>query len=221
MQQSDSTFKYVQLWNDQPLNTHHDIVISVDYSLYNYNDKPTCGFCIALFETLNNKPRGGGPAYSLAYTPNSINDQCNSEGYGGLEAAVYGIGFDINGIFAKKTDMVDGVAHTTVNSICIRDGIRKDYAFIKQSEDLSHSHNFNIAQQLTSINEELKYKQVRVVITKCMSQIRVEVKEDHEKDFRSVLELNDLPVLDKKSIKACLFYTSVDEYSKFILKQTN
>ena len=79
MQQSDSTFKFVQMWNDQPLNTHHDIIISVDYALYNYNDTPTCGFCIALFETLNEKPRNGGPAYSLGYTPNGINDQCNPE----------------------------------------------------------------------------------------------------------------------------------------------
>ena len=57
MQQKDSTFKYVQFWNNQALDTDHDIIISVDYALHNYNDTPSCGFCIALFESITDKPR--------------------------------------------------------------------------------------------------------------------------------------------------------------------
>jgi len=221
MQQRDSTFKFVQMWNDQPLNTHHDIIVSVDYAFYNYNDTPTCGFCLAFFETLNEKPRGGGPAYSLAYTPNEINDQCNDGGYLGLESALYGIGFDANGIFAKKTRLVDGVDFTVSNSICIRKGIREKYSFLKQSENLEYSHNFKISQQLTSLNEQIQYKQVRVIFSKCMSNLEIQVKNNDERDFRTVLFLNDLPVLERRSIKAALFYTSLDQDSRFLIKQFN
>ena len=149
MQQSESTTKYVLSWNDQALDTYHDIIISLDYAMYNYNDTPTCGFCIALFESLNEKPRSGGPFYSLGYTTSDLNDICNPEGYNGLESALYGIGFDVNGIFAKKTNRVDGSLATVKNSICLRNGIKKDYSFIKQSENLLYSQNLSLAQQLT------------------------------------------------------------------------
>ena len=134
MQQNDSTFKYVQFWNNQALDTDHDIIISVDYALHNYNDTPSCGFCIALFESITDKPRGGGPAYSLAYTPNDIKVDCNIENSSGLEAAIYGIGFDPSGIFAKRTPYVSGVDYTVSNSICLRDGIKNDYKFLKQKQ---------------------------------------------------------------------------------------
>ena len=217
MQQNDSTFKYVQLWNNQALDTHHDIIVSVDYALYNYNDTPSCGFCIALFESITDKPRGGGPAYSLAYTPNDISLDCNIQNSGGLEAAIYGIGFDPSGIFAKRTPYVSGVDYTVSNSICLRDGIKNDYKFLKQTEDLQ---NFNIAQQLVTPNETIQYKQVRVVFSKCMSYLRVQVKNDNEKDFTQVLE-TELPILPKKSVKIGLFYTSIDQHSRFNLKQFN
>ena len=221
MQQSDSTFKYVQLWNDQPLNTHHEIIISLDYALYNYIQKPTCGFSIAIFETLNSRPRGGGPAYSLCYSPSEITDQCNSFGYNGLESALYGIGFDIDGFFAKKTSLVDGVNYTIPNSICVRDGVKNDYCFLKQSDDLKIKYNFDIAQHLLSINDEIKYKQVRAVFSKCISKLEIQVKEDYEKDFKTVLNL-DLPInLVKKSIKVGVFFTSLDQDTKFLLRNFN
>jgi hypothetical protein len=221
MQQEDSTFKYVQLWNDQPINTHHDILISVDYALYNYVNKPTCGFCIALFEVLNGRPRGGGTGYSLGYTPNDVNDQCNPDGYSGLESAIYGIGFDINGIFAKENNFVNGVKYTIPNSICVRNGIREDYSLVSQSDNLKLSHNFEIAQQLKNEGGKVEYKQVRAIFSKCMSELLVQVKEDYEKDFRTVINV-DLPLnIRKKSLKVGLFYTSLDKDSRFLLKNFN
>jgi len=219
MQQNESTEKFVQFWNDQALDTHHDIIISVDYSLYNTDDTPSCGFCIALFESINNKPRGGGIRYSLAYTP-SESRICEEPTLKGLEAAVYGIGFDINGIFAKRTPYVQGVEHTTANSICLRDGIKNDYKVLKQTENLQYTQNFTIAQQLTSTQEEIVYKQARVVFSKCMSYLRVQVKKDNEKEFTTVLE-KYLPIYDKKSVKVGLFYTSLDQHSRFNVKQFN
>jgi len=217
MQQKDSTFKYVQFWNNQALDTDHDIIISVDYALHNYNDTPSCGFCIALFESITDKPRGGGPAYSLAYTPNDIKVDCNIENSSGLEAAIYGIGFDPSGIFAKRTPYVSGVDYTVSNSICLRDGIKNDYKFLKQTENLQ---NFEIAQQLINPEEKIQYKQARIIFSKCMSYLRVQVKNDDEKEFTQVLE-TELPILPKKSIKIGLFYTSIDQHSRFLLKQFN
>jgi hypothetical protein len=220
MQQKDSTFKFVQFWNDQSLNSHHDIVISLDYALYNYDDNPTCGFCIALFESINEKPRGGGPAYALGYNPSGINDRCNPQGYYGLEGAVYGIGFDINGIFAKRNEFVSGVDYTIANSICLRDGIQNNYGFLEQSQNLLYANNFTISQQLTSLNEEILYKQARLVFSKCMSKLEIQIKEDWEKEFRNALVI-DLPIMERKSLKVGLFYTSLDQNTRFLVKQFN
>jgi hypothetical protein len=220
MQQTKSTFKFVQSWNEQSINTHHDIIISLDYALYNYNDTPTCGFCVALFESLNDKPRGGGPGYSLAYLPSRINDTCNPEGYNGLEAALYGISFDINGIFAKRNDLYDGVDYTVKNSICLRKGILDNYSFIEQTENLLYSHNYTIAQQLTAIDQGIQYKQVRISFTKCMTMLEVEVKSENEKNFKKVLT-KQLPLIKRRSVKVGLFFTSLDQNTKFKLKQFN
>lgn len=316
MQQSESTTKYVLSWNDQALDTYHDIIISLDYAMYNYNDTPTCGFCVALFESLNDKPRGGGGFYSLGYTPNDINDVCNPEGYGGLESALYGIGFDVNGVFAKKTNRVDGVSATVENSICLRNGIRNDYSFIKQSENLLYSHNFSIAQQFSSklpgtttysvsgfdvtfsgsgydplsaisilidsmpqsslypefvydsaletygisaisISKEIfdfisptrtvnissiqtlplsakaiakgntqiapfqkvEYKQLRIVFKNALTKLEVEAKENNS-DFKVIFD-HDLPLLEQTSVKVGLFFTSLDQNTKFELKSFN
>ena len=220
MQQNEFTKKFVQLWNDQALDTHHDIIVSVDYALFNYNDIPSCGFCIALFESINDKPRGGGENYSLAYTPNESENGCQSNNSRGLEYAVYGIGFDPSGIFAKRTPYVEGVDYTVANSICLRDGIKNDYQFLKQSENLLYPHNFEIAQQKISAQDETIFKQVRVVFSKCMSKLRVDIKKDEEREFTQIFEY-DLPILNKKSVKVGLFYTSKDQDSKFLLKQFN
>jgi hypothetical protein len=220
MQQTDSTFKFVQSWNDQSLNTHHDIVISLDYALYNYNDTPTCGFCVALFESLNDKPRGGGPGYSLAYLPSRINDKCNPDGYVGLEAALYGIAFDINGIFAKRTDLYDGVDYTIKNSVCLRKGIVEDYSFVDQTKNLLYTDNFTIAQQLTSVNQKIEYKQIRISLTKCMTLLEVEVKNENEKNFKKVF-VKQLPLIEKRSVKAALLFTTLDQNTKFRIKQFN
>jgi len=217
MQQTEYTKKFVQLWNDTGIDTHHDIIVSVDYALFNYDNTPSCGFCIALFESISDKPRGGGENYSLAYTPNIGDDSNISKG---LEYAIYGVGFDVNGIFAKRTPYVEGVDHTTSNSICVRDGIKNDYRFLKQSENILYSYNFEIAQQKTSVEEDNKFKQVKLVFSKCMSKLHVEFKNNDDKDFTNVFEC-DLPIMDKKSVKVGLFYTSNDQNSKFLLKQFN
>jgi hypothetical protein len=220
MQQNEYTEKFVQLWNDQAIDSHHDIIVSVDYALYNINDIPSCGFCIALFESINDKPRGGGKGYSLAYTPNENYGSCQYNNGVGLEAAIYGIGFDINGIFAKKTPYVDGVENTTSNSICLRDGIKNDYKVIKQSENLQFSKNFQIAQQFLPSEKNIEYKQIRVVFSHCSSLLRIEGKNDKEKDFSELFRTN-LPIKEKKSLKIGLFYTSLDQNSRFLLRQFN
>ena len=217
MQQTEYTKKFVQLWNDTGIDTHHDIIVSVDYALFNYDDTPSCGFCIALFESISDKPRGGGENYSLAYTPN-IGDNSNISK--GLEYAIYGIGFDVSGIFAKRTPYVGGIDYTTSNSICLRDGIKNNYQFLKQSENLLYPYNFEISQQKTSIEDVNKFKQVKLIFSKCMSKLQVEFKNNTERDFTTVLEC-DLPIMDKKSVKVGLFYTSNDQNSKFLVKQFN
>lgn len=219
MQQNDYTEKFVQLWNDQSVDTHHDIIISLDYAFYNYNNIPSCGFCIALFESNNDKPRGGGNSYSLCYTPNKSPDDCKNI-QSGLEYALYGIGFDANGLFAKRTPYVDGVESTVSNSICLRGGIKENYKFLKQSENLFFKNNFNISQQLTHLDEKIKYKQIRIIFSKCSSRLEIEVKNEDEEDFKLVFN-SDLPILDKKSVKVGLFFTSDDQTTRFRIKSFN
>jgi hypothetical protein len=220
MQQSESTTKYVLSWNDQALDTYHDIIISLDYAMYNYNDTPTCGFCIALFESLNDKPRGGGAFYSLGYTPSDINDICNPEGYNGLESALYGIGFDVNGIFAKKTNRVDGLSATVKNSICLRNGIRNDYAFIKQSENLLYSRNLSLAQQLTANEQKINYNQIRIIFKDALTKLEIEGKKESDDDFKVIFQ-HDFPLMDQTSVKVGLFFTSLDQNTKFEVKSFN
>lgn len=220
MQQSESTTKYVLSWNDQALDTYHDIIISLDYAMYNYNDTPTCGFCVALFESLNEKPRGGGSFYSLGYTPNDINDSCNPQGYDGLESALYGIGFDVNGIFAKRSNRVDGLSATVANSICLRNGIKSDYSFIKQSENLLYSQNFSLAQQLTAINQKINYNQIRIIFKNALTKLEIEAKKDDEDDFKLIFE-NNFALANQTAVKVGLFFTSLDQNTKFEVRQFN
>lgn len=220
MQQSESTTKYVLSWNDQALDTYHDIIISLDYAMYNYNDTPTCGFCVALFESLNEKPRGGGSFYSLGYTPNDINDSCNPQGYDGLESALYGIGFDVNGIFAKRSNRVDGLSATVANSICLRNGIKSDYSFIKQSENLLYSQNFSLAQQLTAIDQKINYNQIRIIFKNALTKLEIEAKKDDEDDFKVIFE-NNFSLANQTSVKVGLFFTSLDQNTKFEVRQFN
>ena len=220
MQQSESTTKYVLSWNDQALDTYHDIIISLDYAMYNYNDTPTCGFCIALFESLNEKPRSGGPFYSLGYTPSDLNDICNPEGYNGLESALYGIGFDVNGIFAKKTNRVDGSLATVKNSICLRNGIKKDYSFIKQSENLLYSQNLSLAQQLTSINQKINYNQIRIIFKDALTKVEIEAKKEEDTEFKIIFQ-ESFSLMEQTSVKVGLFFTSLDQNTKFKVKSFN
>lgn len=220
MQQSESTTKYVLSWNDQALDTYHDIIVSFNCAMYNYNDTPTCGFCVALFESLNDKPRGGGPFYSFGYTPSDLNDICNVEGYKGLDSALYGIGFDVNGVFAKKTNLVNGLSSTVENSICLRGGIRDNYSFIKQSENLLYTQNITLAQQLTSLNEKIKYNFIRLIFKDALTKLEVEFKKEDGGDFEKVFEC-DLPLLDPTAVKVGLFFTSLDQNTRFDLKEFN
>ena len=220
MQQSESTTKYVLSWNDQALDTYHDIIISLDYAMYNYNDTPTCGFCVALFESLNDKPRSGGAFYSLGYTPSDLNDICNPDGYNGLESALYGIGFDVNGIFAKRTNRVDGSISTVKNSICLRSGIRDDYSFIKQSENLLYSQNLSLAQQLTALDQKINYNQIRIIFKDALTKLEIEAKTEEDKDFKVIFQDN-FSLIDQTSVKVGLFFTSLDQNTKFEVKSFN
>jgi hypothetical protein len=220
MQQSESTTKHVLSWNDQALDSYHDIIVSFSYAMYNYNDTPTCGFCVALFESLNNKPRGGGPFYSLGYTPSDINDICNPKGYDGLDSALYGIGFDPNGIFAKKSNKVDGLSATVENSICVRGGIREDYNFISQSENLLYTQNLSLAQQLTALDEKINYNQIRIIFGNALTKLTIEAKKENDKEFKIIFQ-QELPRKDQTSVKIGLFYTSLDQNTKFEIKDFN
>ena len=61
--------KNIAAYNDQPLDTWHDIIISFDYARYNEFIPPTGGFAVVLFDSIIDKPRGGGPGKNLGYLP--------------------------------------------------------------------------------------------------------------------------------------------------------
>ena len=92
--------KNIAFFNKQSLDTYHEIVVSFDYARYSRENVPTGGFALTFFRSNFDKPKGGGPGFALGYLPSDETDYCKLDGYRGLNGAVLGVGFDLNGRFA-------------------------------------------------------------------------------------------------------------------------
>ena len=223
------TDKNIAAWNDQPLDTWHDIVISFEYGRYNIGANPTGGFAVIFFEDLVDMPRGGGPGYSLGYTSSTQVDTCKPDGYPGLAGGLLGIGFDSRGNFALATDTVDGVApsnHRPQQSIAVRDGIFDDFKLIynaadeRNINDIKGLEAFTLDQSLSS-DDGVIYRSVRIILSKNSTELEVQLKNDiNDENFVSVFVCPLIP-RDRTAIKVALTNTTIDGNTKFLIKSFN
>ena len=114
------TDKNIAAWHDRILDTWHDIIVSFEYTRYNINSVPTGGFAVVFFDSAVDMPHEGGPDYALGYNPSTSTEGCRYFGYGGLEGAIAGIGFDRLGKFAEATPVVNGLTTApNINSAAV------------------------------------------------------------------------------------------------------
>lgn len=223
------TDKNIAAWNDQPLDTWHDIVVSFDYARYNLEGAPTGGFAVVLFEDIVDMPRNGGPGYCLGYTPSTEADDCRPNGYTGLEGGFLGIGFDSRGNFALATNTVNGIALSSQKpqqSVAVRDSIANSFGLIynlsdnKTLNDIPGLEAFTLDQSLSSINEVI-YRTVRIILSKNCTQLEVQLKADANNDTYISVFTYTLNTLDRTAVKVALTNTTLEGNTKFLIKNFN
>lgn len=216
--------KNIAAYSDQPLDSFHDIVVSFDFAFFNRSIPPAGGFSVSFFDSINSMPREGGPNYSLGYTPSTKRDKCKLRGYRGLRSAFLGIGFDPYGRFALQTDLIDGLESPYPNSTSVRLGKRFNFKL--------HDYSYNIASYSSKLsafeigsyvgaNQEPKFRSVRVILSNASTRLRIQVKDDIESlTYITVLDTT-LPEQPQSALKVALINTTVDESTKFLIKNFN
>jgi hypothetical protein len=197
----------IAIFNDQPLDSEHDIIVSFDYAMYNYYNNPLGGFAIVLYDSINDLPRGGGPRYSLGYCPSSDIKPCNVNGFTGILGAYFGIGFDPQGKFSLSTSLVNGLTSTYENSIGLRAGVLNDYSLLFNTTNLKSWNNslssFNIAENL-GFNEEVIYKTVRIILKHAGTKLIVQLKNNkNDENYITAFEYN-FPEIQRRSFKVAI-----------------
>lgn len=212
--------KNFALYNKQSLDTYHEIVVSFDYARYNRVTDPTGGFSVVFFKSSFQAPVGGGPDEALGYLPSRKLDYCKLDGYPGLNGALLGIGFDLNGSFAKGTTLYDGVNTPTQNSVSVRGGFRNNYKYYSTSRNLLNTPaRFKIAEKINQ-DKIVEYQSVKIIITNGFTDIKVFVKKEKEKRFILVFETK-IPLDLRDAVKVGITSTTVDDNTEFDIKNFN
>jgi hypothetical protein len=215
-----NTDKNIAFFNRQPLDTFHEIVVSFDYARYNYKDIPSGGFAIVFFDATYDRPREGGPGFALGYLPSSEKKYCKQEGYSGLNGAVLGVGFDLNGNFGLKGVSYDGTNTPTPNSATIRLGVEDNFKYIATSKNLLNTpYSMKVGEKI-DIKEQIKYNSVKVILTNGLSKATVQIKDQRSKTFFTVLEAN-IPLKQRTAVRVALTSTISDDTTQFDIKNFN
>lgn len=213
----------IAIYNDQKLDTWSDIIVSFEYERFAINQHPTGGFALVFFDSIVDLPRGGGPGYSLGYTPNVSKEYCKMGGFPGLQAAFLGIGFDNKGYFASTQDSVAGLPLPSLSagqSITVRGGVAEEYDILKivnlnkVLSSYSNATTFTVDQSASSTSP-IARRSVRVMLKNNATRLLVQLKDDIEREeFDTVI---DMPLAEKRrtSLKVALTNTSENEITNF------
>jgi len=215
----------IAAWNNQPLDNLHDIIVSFDYARYNNQGFPTGGFAVVFFDSIVDMPRGGGPGYSLGYTPSSQTDYCKLLGYPGLQSAYLAVGFDRYGFFAAQTDRVDGIVTDFVpNSFTIRGGVDQNYGLVYNSSNISNLNEqltaFNI-DDFVATNTDIQFKSVRIVLIHGSTQLKIQLKSNANNDDYVDAATINLPFKVKTAVKVAITNTALEPNTQMVLKNFN
>jgi hypothetical protein len=212
--------KNLVAWNNENIDTYHDIVVSFDYSRYAINSEPTGGFCVVFFESRLDIPQLGGPGRCLGYLPSSQKDYCYQQGYEGFSGAYLGVGFDSLGEFALPTDIVDGTTKNVANSCSIRSSESEKYKFLATSSNMFFTpKEFLIAENLKDTSS-IKKRTVRIIINKAFTNIEVQIKNTEEESFYTVLTTK-IPIRKRTAIRVGITSTFLNDDTKFNLYNFN
>jgi hypothetical protein len=220
--------KNMAIWNDQPLDTWSDIIVSFDYARYALNFVPTGGFAVVFFDSIVNSPRRGGRDYSLGYISNDTRDYCLQDGYTGLEAAFVGVGFDPYGYFALNT-YAPGIplsAFTESPSIMVRGGASEQYNLLNRLtltnflSTVPDAANFTIDQNVSATNMA-EYRSVRVILSKAGTELKVQIKQNSTDDEYTTVMQQSLPKKRRTALKVALTNTTQEGLTQFKVKNFN
>tara|TARA_R100001163_G_scaffold728_16_gene1247 strand:+ start:9047 stop:11389 length:2343 start_codon:yes stop_codon:yes gene_type:complete len=125
-----------------------DIVISADYSCFGSQVDGGAGFCIYLYGGTSLDTSIGSPDAGLGYAPtDGIVEVDGNDVFSGVNNAVFGVGFDVQGNFALPLggDVTTGAGVARPNSVTLRKGTDDNFQYISTSDNLS-SFSFDIYQ---------------------------------------------------------------------------
>jgi len=216
--------KNIAIWSEQSLDTWHDIIVSFEYCRFNRVIDPTGGFSVGFFNSTTNMPHDGGPDNALGYNPSDTANYCRLNGFGGLDGAFVGVGFDSTGKFALPTNLIDGTTNVHNNSFAIRLGVTEDYRLLYNSSSINYLNaalsNFFVDEFLPN-GEEPTYRAVRIILTKNSTELKIQLKQNiNEENFTTVYTAA-LPEKIRTGLKVCVSNTTSDPATEFKLRNFN
>lgn len=219
----------IALFNDQPLDTWSDIIVSFEYERFAIDSVPTGGFTLAFFDSIVDMPRGGGPGSSLGYTPNTTKEYCRLGGFKGLQAAFLAVGFDNHGLFAAAINGNNGIPLSAINNkdtLTIRGGVTENYKILSLTNLTNNLSNYTNASTFTidqsaNNNSIIQKRSVRILLTNHATKLLVQLKESPERDsFDTIIEMS-LPEKTRRSLKTVITNTSDNANTHFNVQNFN
>ena len=219
----------VAFYNDQPLDTWSDIIVSFEYERFALSAIPTGGFAVGFFDAIVDLPRNGGPNYSLGYAPSTEKAYCYQAGFPGLQAAFLGIGFDSKGLFAANEFGRPGIPIANVNNtqtLTVRGGVAENYNVLEHINltqilsTLPNSNTFTIDGSASALDNVFT-RSVRIALKNHATKLIVQIKDNpNRNEFDTVLDLT-LPEKKRSALKVALTNTQENNITQFKVKNFN
>jgi hypothetical protein len=211
--------KTLVAWNTEILDTYNDIIVSFDYERYSTFDTPRGGFCVVFYDSDIEVPKIGGPAECLGYTPTDRRDYCYIKGQTGFGNGFIGVGFDLNGDFGLKNNLVDGLDVPIPNSVTVRGSEVDGYKHIATSKNIAFLNRPFLIGDRFEENVD-RFQTIRIIASKAFTGLKVQIKKSKDRDFYDIMDVK-LPVLRRTGVKVAITNTVLDEHTFFNIKNFN
>jgi hypothetical protein len=157
-----------------------DIVITIDYVAHRATvGAVQGGILIGFLPYYHISPDGVGPVVGLGYS-NDINSSPT-----GIDDAMWGVGFDFNGLFSSLSTGSGGLSSFDINSIALRGPASMQYPLLASTSNLTASEEpFKLYGDVNNVTPDpIAPRTIRVRLTDFGTHIIADTKKSKEESF--------------------------------------